>query len=138
MMKYVLLVLCCTLSVLGLEAQRLSTPELYPSRAELVAQYQLDEAQQLELDRIIDQREANLESLGQFTNQDAESYWTKRRSIYYGELTSIRLILVGPEQLAAFDEQRVADRIAESERVRDLMEQGHGRSAAKILMLERY
>ncbi|MEM7575272.1 MAG: hypothetical protein AAF433_20360 [Bacteroidota bacterium] len=138
MMKYVLVALCCTLSVLGLQAQRLSTPELYPSRSELVAQYQLDEVQQLELNRIIDQREANLESLGQFTNQDAETYWTKRRSIYYGELTSIRLILEGPEQLAAFDEQRVADRIAESERVRELMEQGHGRSAAKILMLERY
>ena len=137
-MKFVLVTLFGSLSVFGLQAQRLSTPEVYPSRSEIIAQYQLDEEQQTELSRILEQRETNLESLGQFTNQDAEEYWKKRRSIYYGELTSIRLILDTPEQLATFDQQRVADRIAESERVRDLIEAGHEREAAKILMLERY
>ncbi|MEO0626262.1 MAG: hypothetical protein AAFY36_00025 [Bacteroidota bacterium] len=119
-------------------AQQLNADSPYMTKDELVSHYDLDESQAAEIDRIIDQRESNLSSLEAFTIQDTELYWNKRRAIYFGELTSIRLILDKPDQFDIHDAELRDQRKAETELVRELVAAGHEPKAARLLMLERY
>ncbi|MEM8583624.1 MAG: hypothetical protein AAGF87_05110 [Bacteroidota bacterium] len=138
-MKHLFLSVVLALGVFShLSAQQLSTSEVYKSKSELIAHYDLDDEQAVEIDRIIDQRENNLNTLDAFGIQGSEVYLSKRRAMFYGEMTSIRLILNKPAQIEIYDAELRAHRRAETERVRELVAAGHEPAKARVLMLERY
>ncbi|MEM6395563.1 MAG: hypothetical protein AAF741_04390 [Bacteroidota bacterium] len=118
--------------------QHLDSPDIYASKSELVDQFDLDDEQATQLDRILTQRHTNLDKLGEYTAQNEDAYWNKRRNFYYGELASIRLILKNRDQIEVYEAELRANRRAETERVRELVAEGNTPEAARLLMLRRY
>lgn len=124
------------LFTLSLSAQR-QLPAIFENAEGLIARYELNEKQQVALERILDQREQNLAAIEDLKASNELSYWQKRKNIYLGEQASIKMILDTPQQIAAFDQRRLEVRREESILIKELIAEGYNKQEARLLLLQR-
>ncbi len=123
----------CTVAVF---AQKTTLPAIYEDAATISARYQLDDSQQAQLEKILATRAANLEAVAPLQTTDQQSFWKKRKAIYLGQQAAIERMLAGKAQKQAFAELKLANRLAESELMRALLDQGYSREEVRLLVIE--
>lgn len=128
-------VLLFIFSLTSLNAQQ-RPPVIYEDAEALTARYQLDATQQEALKDILKQRQDNFASIEDLLTSNELAYWQKRKNIYLGEQTSIRLILNTAAQLEAFAQRRNEVRVEESELIKSLIAQGYNKPEARLLLLQ--
>jgi len=119
-----------------LSAQR-QLPIIFEDAAALTARYDLDQNQVKALGDILEQRQNNFAALQDAKGLDELTYWQKRKNIYVGEQTSMRMMLKTPEQLAAFGQLKQEVRLEESRLIKSLIAEGHSKQEARLLLLQR-
>lgn len=128
-----LFVLCST----AVFAQKTTLPPIYEDAATISERYQFDENQQAQLQKILATRKANLEAIATLQTTDQLTFWKKRKAIYVGQQAAIERLLATKAQKQAFAELKLANRVAESELMRDLLDQGYSREEVRLLVIER-
>lgn len=127
------LLVLCSATAFG---QKTTLPPIYEDAAALGARYQLSNAQQAKLQKIIATRQANLEAIAALQTSDQLTFWKKRKAVYIGQQAAIERLLETKTQKQAFAELKLANRIAESELMRELLDQGHSREEVRLLVIE--
>lgn len=124
----------CSIAVF---AQKTTLPPIYEDAAAISERYQLDESQQAQLQKILATRAANLEAIAPLQTTDQVSFWQKRKAVYVGQQAAIERLLTTKAQKQAFAELKLANRVAESELMRELLDQGYTREEVRLLVIER-
>jgi len=134
-MKVRVLFLVLSLSfTLSLFSQDSAVPAIYEDASAMANRYQLDEQQTAKLADIITTRNNNLAAIEDLRNTNGPTFWQKRKAIYTGQQASVKRLLNSREQQLLFAEQHTANRIVESKLLREMIEAGHSKETAKLLV----
>lgn len=134
-MRYTVVIALLLGASIHLQAQAADKAQVNAVAEDLIATYQLTEAQEAEAYTIAERRLRNQSEIAHLASSDPKLYLQKKNAIREGEMISLKRLL-NQEQLPILKEQMVERRKKESELIRQMKARGATREEIQLAVWE--